>query len=326
MNFKLTALARMSLGVFFAASPLAASAHAKPALHRAASAPAAPTATAPSPALAAVQQFLAVRLTQPDRAYALLSAETQAQFPADGRDQLLRSVTDPASASLPPALLPVVALFADTRDTLHFKFRALGVSPDDPAIVLVRAYQVGTPLSTVSVLKVVTGADSEGGPLRINGLKTAVLAAPELMQGRAADMKAASQSNLKQLALGIMQYAQDHDDKLPDADRWATEIQPYVTSPYIKADKVFQDPAMLGGKWGYAYNRTLSGVSLSDLDDPAATVLLFESTAGRKNAADAGESLPPVGRHSGGTNYAFADGHIQWRSDGSRPSFALTGK
>lgn len=322
MNANLALLFRLSLGALLSASPLAASAHAKPAPHRAAPTSAAHSPATGSAALAAVHLYLATRLDQPDKAYALLSAETQAQFPASQREQLVRSLTGPNAPAVPPALMPVMALFADTHNTLHFKFRALGVSPDDPAIVLVRAYQVGMPLSTVTTLNVVTVADpSAPGILRVDGLKTAMLAAPEVMAGRAATLKDTSQSNLKQLALGIMQYAQDHDEKMPDADSWVTEIMPYVQS-----GAVFQDPAVLGGKWGYAYNRNLSGVSLADVDDPAATVLLFESATGKKNAADAGKSLPAVGRHDGGTNYAFVDGHIHWQADGSKPSFLLSGK
>ncbi len=54
--------------------------------------------------------------------------------------------------------------------------------------------------------------------------------------------------------------------------------------------------------------------------------LLFESTAGVKNAADTGDSVPMPGRHNGGTDYALADGHVKWEADGAKPSFLLTGK
>jgi len=295
----------------------------RPAAHKPAASHSVPVASVPSPAVAIVQQYLAARADgQEDKAYALLSPNTQTQFPPAQRDQLTRELADPSMANgLPPALLPVMALFLDVHDTLHFKFRALGPSPDDPAIVLVRAYQVGAPMSTVKTLQIVTAADPATGALRVDGEKTAMLAAPEVMLARNQALQEASQSNLKQLSLGIIQYTQDHDEKMPDADKWVSEIMPYV-----KSEAVFRDPAAPGLKWGYAFNRTLSGVSLADLDEPAQTVLLFESTDGKKNAADAGASLPSPGRHNGGTDYALADGHVKWEADGTKPSFLLTGK
>ena len=41
-------------------------------------------------------------------------------------------------------------------------------------------------------------------------------------------------------------------------------------------------------------------------------VLFFDSNAGIANAADPGSSLARPGRHSGGDNLAFVDGHVKW--------------
>lgn len=203
-TFTATVTALYCLG---AALPLAPAAVAKPAAHKSAvHKPAAPRpapVAAPSPAVAVVRQYLAARADgQEDKAYALLSPNTQTQFPLAQREQIARQLTDPNMVSvMPPALLPVMALFVDVRDTLHFKFRALGPSPDDPAVVLVRAYQVGTPMSAIQTLQIVTMADpAAGGALRVDGEKTAMLAAPEMMQARAKALQAVSQSNLKQIA------------------------------------------------------------------------------------------------------------------------------
>ena len=268
-----------------------------------------------------MQQYLDARAAgETERAYALLSPDTQANYPAAHREEVAQQLTGPDMlATLPPGVVPVVALFADIHDRLHFKFRALGPSPDDPAVVLVRAYQVGTPPSTIKTIQVVTAADpTAGGALRLDGIKTVTLAAPEMMQKA---HQASSQSNLKQLSLGILMYAQDNDMKLPDADKWVDEIMPYV-----KNEAAFRDPAAPDLKYGYAFNRALSGVLMTSLEDPAMTVLLFESTTGTKNAADTGTSVPMPGRHSEGTDYALADGHVKWEADGTRPSFRATGK
>ena len=292
--------------------------------------PAAPPAPAPAvvpdtPAVAAVRQYVAARLAeQEDTAYALLSANTQAQFPAAGREQMAKNVTSPEMLrQLPPAMTPVLALFADIHNTLHFKFRVLGPDPDDPSVVLVRTYQVGTPLDSVKTLKVVTAPDV-GGAIRVDAEKTMLLAAPEMAGMRAKAQTAVSESNLKQIALGIMQYTQDHDETMPDADKWVAEIMPYV-----KTEAVFRDPsAPAGEKWSYAFNRNLSGVKLADLVSPATTVLLFETTLGTKNASDTGDSVPKPGRHQNGTDYAFSDGHVKYLADTATPapSFLLTGE
>jgi len=69
-------------------------------------------------------------------------------------------------------------------------------------------------------------------------------------------------------------------------------------------------------------NSNLSGIALKKIIERASIVLVFESTKGRKNAADAGTSLqmePP--RHRGGNNYDFADGHGKWSK--VKPNFSL---
>ena len=289
--------------------------------------PDAPPPAPDTPAVAAVRLYVADRLAgQEDKAYALLSTNTQAIFPAARREQMAKGVTSPDMLQhLPRAVMPVLALFIDTHDLLHFKFRVLGPSPDDPNLVLVRTYQVGTPPSTVKVLKVVTVADTgAAGAVRIDAEKTMLLAAPEMAAMRSDAQQASSESNLKQIGLAILQYEQDHNETLPDADKWVDEIY-----PYLKTESVFRDPtAPAGEKWSYAFNKNLSGVKLSDLAWPATAVILFETTLGTKNAADTGESVPHPGRHSGGTDYAFADGHVKWLKDGAAPapSFLRTGK
>ena len=281
--------------------------------------------TPDTPAVAAVRLYVADHQAgQEDKAYALLSASTQAMFPAAQREQIAKDVTGPeALKSLPPAMLPVIALFADLHDTLHFKFRVLGPSPDDPGLVLVRTYQVGTPTSTVKVLKVVTAADpGAGGAIRIDAEKTMLLAAPEMAKMRANAQKASSESNLKQIGLAIIEYVADHNETMPDSDKWVDEIMPYVRS---KAP--FHDPSAPAGQaYSYAYNRALSHKSLAQFDSPATTIMLFESAKGVKNASDTGQSVPRPGRHQGGTDYAFADGHVKWFKDGTKLSYKLTGK
>lgn len=274
-------------------------------------------AQADTPAVAVVREFLADHAAgQAPRAYALLSSVTQEGLPLNQEPEMLKEVLAPAT-QLPAGVLPLIALFADFHDTLHFKFRVLGVSADDPTVVLVRAYQVGRPFSSTKTLRIATLADPNAR--RIDGVRTTPIFFPE---GPIFAQRVASQLNLKQIALGIIQYAQDHDEKMPDAATWVDEIMPYV-----KSEAIFHDPsAPAGEKWSYAYNRALSHQPLAALDSPAQTVLLFESNLGVKNASDTSQSVPVPGRHLGGTDYAQADGHAQWFPDGTMPSFKLSGK
>lgn len=304
--------------------------------------PAAPQPTPKdTPAVAAVRQFLADRAAGKfDAAYGLLSPETQAQFSAAQREQIAKSLFVPGNLkTVPPALLPMLAMFGDLHDTLHFKFRVLSPAPEDPRVVLVRAYQVGTPLSSVKIIRLVTVPDvAARGAVRIDFLKSEESTVPEDV---AKAQRASSQSNMKQLSLGIIQYAFDHDNNLPDADKWVDEILPYLQN----SKALLRDPsAPAGEEYSYAFNRALAGATLKTSPSPGntiasvqlrddgrkveapSTVLLFESTAGIKNASDTGQSMPKPGRHLGGTDYAFADGHVKWLPDGTTPSFALTGK
>lgn len=320
-----------SLGLaLLTTSAYAQSAHAQKAAPPvpAAAAPAPLTApAADTPAVAAVRKFLNARAAgNSDAVDTLLSAGTRAQLSAlqaEGQgDKLIKAMTTPAGlASIPPGALPVLALFADRHDVLRFRFRALGPDATDPAVVLVRTYQVGTPLSTVSVLKVVTVPGPAGSPL-LDAEKTAELVSPQITRMRSTAQQTASQSNLKQLSLGILQYTQDHDETLPDAEHWMDEILPYV-----KTESLFHDPSSPEDQpYGYAFNKALSKAKVAQLDAPAATVLLFESTLGVRNAADTGQSVPRPGHYSGGTDYAFTDGHVKWQKDGAALSYSLNGK
>jgi len=120
----------------------------------------------------------------------------------------------------------------------------------------------------------------------------------------------ACQSNLKQLALAMLMYAQDYDEQLPIADRWCA-----ATWPYIRNREIHHCPAD-DAAFSYAYNYKLSRQALDGAEEPARTIALYESEIGRGDAFDwpdyPGTSLPVPGRHEEGNNYAWADGHVSW--------------
>lgn len=116
-------------------------------------------------------------------------------------------------------------------------------------------------------------------------------------------------SNLKQLGLGLLCYAEDHDENLPPADKWCDEIW-----PYIKDEQVLKCPAAPELACGYVFNAALSGVNLGKIERPAETIILFDSEQGQRNGSVALMTAwpPKPGRHNEGNNTAFVDGHVKW--------------
>ena len=88
----------------------------------------------------------------------------------------------------------------------------------------------------------------------------AILAAilfPVFAQARAKARQIACLSNCKQMALGVMQYAQDYDDTLPVIGdnaacrgRWQAQI-----FPYVKSEQIFTCPDLPDNKWSSALSQ-----------------------------------------------------------------------
>lgn len=129
-------------------------------------------------------------------------------------------------------------------------------------------------------------------------------ALPAAMEGGATNEVTTCLSNLKQLALGALMYAQDHDEVFPPAETWCDDLY-----PYLKNTQVFCCPV---SPYGYAYNAALSKKPLAQVDAPAEMVLFFEAAHREKNAAGDPTKLPLAHRHNGGDCFAYADGHAKW--------------
>lgn len=148
----------------------------------------------------------------------------------------------------------------------------------------------------------------------------AILAAilfPVFARARENARRASCQSNLKQIGLGIMQYSQDYDEKMPfsylyltpgaDLVWWEDTIQPYVKSYQImvcpsqssptaytwaRPATGYPNPLMMS----YVANRinnipgsptpvmpdgSLPAVSIASFAEPATTILLAEAISGK---------------------------------------------
>ncbi|MCD6351941.1 MAG: DUF1559 domain-containing protein [Armatimonadetes bacterium] len=175
----------------------------------------------------------------------------------------------------------------------------------------------------------------------------AILAAilfPVFAQAREKARQASCQSNLKQLALGFLMYAQDYDEKFPAYSPgdpyytgywWAWKIYPYVKNTQIfdcptSPDGVGTNPnTALGssydGNYGWNYDGTEGSVaSLATIEYPAETYLVFDSgdqsvRPGRNDWAGLMEELDldwdskkeGANRHNMQVNVAFCDGHVR---------------
>lgn len=136
-------------------------------------------------------------------------------------------------------------------------------------------------------------------------------------------------NNGKQLALGMMMYVQDYDEKFPPPNSWSDGLLPYVKTvigcPDVPRPLFVPDPSI--GRFGppvgqgYAANAYVEGKYQSAIEAPAEVPMLFESTLNAPGSADLGASF--TRRHPGqkpgwgvqltdptGT-IAFADGHAK---------------
>jgi prepilin-type processing-associated H-X9-DG protein len=123
--------------------------------------------------------------------------------------------------------------------------------------------------------------------------------------GRQAQLSTLCMSHLIDLYRGAKMYAADHEDRLPSAPEWSALIR----DPYLGRDDVFSCPAA-PDRPGYAMNAACDDRRLQDITDPTATVLFYDSSAGKRNAHDALTSLPHPPRHPGGNNGIWVDGHV----------------
>ena len=198
----------------------------------------------------------------------------------------------------------------------------------------------------------------------------AILAAilfPVFAQAKAAAKKTADLSNVKQLVLGLMLYANDHDDNscvthhdlaegetIKDLYPWYRPLQAYLKSDALLRDPALSDtptvfPAVVTlADWktyrtDYLINGFFAhGASLGLFSRPAEQIVIGERHAGiaffdyhpwpsapddnwergfldgsgyQIGDVESDSQIPDpknVGRHTGGNNYGFLDGHARW--------------
>ena len=120
----------------------------------------------------------------------------------------------------------------------------------------------------------------------------AILAAilfPVFARARENARRASCQSNLKQIGLGIMQYTQDYDERLPASvannSGDSSHSLSYYVQPYIKSTQVFRCPSdttTTASSYGYNYVYLASSgltkaISIASIQNVAQTLMLMDS-------------------------------------------------
>ncbi|MGC9319746.1 MAG: DUF1559 domain-containing protein [Armatimonadota bacterium] len=161
----------------------------------------------------------------------------------------------------------------------------------------------------------------------------AILAAilfPVFARAREKARQASCTSNVKQITLGILMYAEDYDERMPlqrysaDGIYWYNNDHAYLQTkygnyqplvfPYVKNEQVFMCPSSTrsdpAGQFAYDYAMNCAvddGRKLADIDAPAERISVGDSTYEWIDRA-----ARIYARHNGGAVLGFCDGHVKW--------------
>ncbi len=116
--------------------------------------------------------------------------------------------------------------------------------------------------------------------------------------------RSAALSNARQLMTAALSFAQDYDEHLPGGG-W-----PYLLTPYVKNTLVMASPGRPDQAIGFVMNEAVVGLNLSDIPEPANTVVLFEAEGADKSVVGGRDRLA-YWWADGRTVIGFADGHAK---------------
>ncbi|MBP8953662.1 MAG: DUF1559 domain-containing protein [Armatimonadetes bacterium] len=158
----------------------------------------------------------------------------------------------------------------------------------------------------------------------------AILAAilfPVFARAREKARQSSCLSNVKQIGIAFLAYTQDYDEKFPlmfwsgTTSRW----EPYGVwwggeiAPYIKNTQIFLCPSKNDTICSYIYNVYLNGRKDAEVQKPAETVTIADSTGNGWWGID-GNTMVTYGHancrikdvHNEGANLGYCDGHAKW--------------
>lgn len=251
---------------------------------------------------------------------------------AISRAQMLAISGRPQSNGGPEQLL---AMLAQQKDEPQFEGKVIGTEGEQTLVEVAPAPAKKRAVAVIAEdggfrvdLKATYGRwnDVSGEALDIDWYKFTGIEAPTLagsaafQRERENARRVSCQTNLKQAMLGILQYSQDYNETYPPARKWVDEIMPYV-----KSEQIFRCPALpAGSNYGYALNQNLDGIQLAKMNNVAQTVAIYETDDLTRNAFGVADER--AYRHLGGSNLAFADGHVKWFAKDNEPKESVSFK
>ena len=110
--------------------------------------------------------------------------------------------------------------------------------------------------------------------------------------------------HLKKIGAASLGYTEDHKQCFPHADSWTDEI-----GKYLKDKESLRDPYGPGDNFGYAMNSDLSGKSYESIQNPAGTIMFYETKRPGKNLSQPSSQIPNDTMRDDSTNVVFVNGH-----------------
>ncbi len=159
----------------------------------------------------------------------------------------------------------------------------------------------------------------------------AILAAilfPVFAKAREKAREATCSSNLRQIGLGMLMYAEDYDETLPQSEEnpaaWGFYFYKEKIMPYVKNAKIFQCPSdFVASKEptcdynSYLYNAIpwspgygIAGRSLAAINSPSKIVMVFENSV--CGAYSYHQPKPGTKYNDAMNNLCFGDGHVKF--------------
>lgn len=170
----------------------------------------------------------------------------------------------------------------------------------------------------------------------------AILAAilfPVFARAREKARQSSCLSNMKQIGLAFQMYVQDYDSRTPlnmASYTPANCVWPVTMEPYMKNEQILQCPSEpdldrgYAQPYGWGYHKLHvgpvttdwgGGIPLAKIEHPAQVMAFGESeTNGYQHGVFSdtnqwGYDRWAPGRHNGGMNCNFVDGHAKWLSE-----------
>ncbi len=136
---------------------------------------------------------------------------------------------------------------------------------------------------------------------------------PVFARARENARRSSCQSNLKQIGLGLLQYAQDYDEKMDNGCADSGRTWAGAAYPYLKSAQIFRCPSdttPVSAPYqpvSYALNRDFvyspnagqlgSTIGLAQFNESARTIMLFEDQGIQADVTIVQEGYQPVGAH-----------------------------